>query len=60
MGGNREQVTLPCAFVARLLWLALWRIDPDKEEEMARLDAQAEELLKGSIKITTGNEEESK
>jgi hypothetical protein len=56
MGGNREMVTLPCTFVARLLWLALWRIDPDKEAEMARLETQAEELLKGSIKITMGND----
>jgi hypothetical protein len=56
MGGNREMVTLPCSFVSQLIGLALWRIDPDKETEAARLDVQAAELLKEPLKITTENE----
>jgi hypothetical protein len=50
MGGNREMVALPCAFVSQLIYLFQFHAD---EGSSATMDGLAAELLKKPIEITT-------
>jgi len=59
MGGNREEITVPCTLMARLLTLAAMATgDPSIERAVAMMDEaelcerEAESLLREGVKIT--------
>jgi hypothetical protein len=57
MGGNREEVTLPCSFVGQLIYLVMFSensTNVELRQEIAALEEQAEEILKQPVRITQG------